>query len=69
MAITDLSWGLMAILQKVHSGVRVEWMGERIFADSWGWDANSMYERLKLYVWMVVSLFSGWLEIHTRVPL
>lgn len=32
MAITDLSWGLMAILQKVHLGLRVEWMGERIFA-------------------------------------
>lgn len=71
MAITDLSWGLMAILQKVLLGLRVEWMGERIFADSWGWewDANSMYERLKLYVWMVISLFSGWLGIHTRVPL
>lgn len=59
----------MAILQKVHLGLRVEWMGERDFADSWGRDAHSMYERLKLYVWMVISLFSGWLEIHTRVPL
>lgn len=52
----------MAILQKVHLGLRVEWMGERDFADSWGWDANSRYERLKLYVWMVISLFSAGLK-------
>ena len=29
MVITDLSWDLMAILQKVHLGLRVEWMGEQ----------------------------------------